>query len=295
MKYSLLLGLMFFLVLNLRAQEPFSMFLVFADSLGHQDSILVGYDPDKPPTGFHLHPDYDGQINDSPFDSILEVRGGYDLYYMLDDGEMTDTLIGQYGGDCKPIGVMASIWLLIYSKYPPITISWDSVALNASYCRSHSIFQNNEFAPAAPEELDPFILNDHSSFVPLFDAWQFNGNDTIPQSYFPVEVLGMGEVEVPLLIFDMKTDVWTGTEEKEYTPGIRIWPNPGDGRVYLDGLQPGILKVFSLDGSLVSEQIINKESKEFLWDLRVSSSGLYWITFWQNGHLIWREAYIQSE
>ena len=80
MKYLLLSGLMFFLALNLFAQEPFSMFLVFTDSLGHQDSILVGYNPEKPNTGFHLHPDYDGQLNDSPFDSILEVRGGYDLY-----------------------------------------------------------------------------------------------------------------------------------------------------------------------------------------------------------------------
>lgn len=298
MRYALLItGLLFFWVVRICAQEQFSMFLVFTDSLGHQDSILVGYDSNRPSNdGDHLNFNYDGLSNDEPFDSVLEVRGGYNLYYMLEDGEMSDSLIAHFDGDCKPLGVMATMLLLVHSKYPPVTITWDSVALNESYCRSYSFFRNNEAALTLPDEGgDPFVINDVSTFTPPFSNWQFNGNMPIPQTYLPIKVEGLGQVEVPLLIFDMKTDFWTGTEINNLTNDIQIWPNPGDGQIYLDLMQSGTARIFGIDGSLIFEQTIQDESPKSKVDIRFLGNGLYWVTFWKNGKLIWREGYIKTQ
>ena len=128
----------------------------------------------------------------------------------------------------------------------------------------------------------------HSSFQPPFDNWQFNGNMPIPQTWKTVDVSGLGEVEVPILILVMKSGIFSSTDGPAPGPAVQLFPNPTSGVIRLAGVTEGSrIEVVDAQGRLLPITIWSAGSEQY--DIRLPGPGLVWVRLRQDGQIIWQE------
>ncbi|MDO8368346.1 MAG: T9SS type A sorting domain-containing protein [Saprospiraceae bacterium] len=100
----------------------FQTSLYFQDSIGHRDTLVIGYDTSA--SSQHLNPQFGELLLTTPFDSVFEVRA----MHRGDSQERTiKKIIGHYeiipGLTC---GVSSIGKIVINAKYPPISMTYDS-------------------------------------------------------------------------------------------------------------------------------------------------------------------------
>ena len=120
-------------------QTPF----YFEDALGHKDTVLIGYSSSLPlgaPRG-EYNPISDGSLITAPFDSVFEVRLFHTTYWNNINAFTTKSMTVNYetypNSSC---GLSEGACLTIHSKYPPVTMHYDSTLFSPNSCRSNTIF-----------------------------------------------------------------------------------------------------------------------------------------------------------
>ncbi len=135
-----------------QVSPQFQTAIVVTDAIGNIDSVIVGHDT-------LATYDIDIQFGEfeilTPFDSVLEVRASTMSW---PEREKTSKIIIEKAGLIYPVpnnhGCYSSapIFIYIWAKYQPVTISWDSARFLTNICHNGSLLSNHW----ADEVTDPY-------------------------------------------------------------------------------------------------------------------------------------------
>jgi hypothetical protein len=280
MKNYIMIGLILqsLFCLSQTATPMFMDTLYFEDAVGNKDTLWVGYDSAAICTPFA--PKF-GEIEiTSPFDSVFEVRIMQDLA-SPQNYQTFKRLILAYENS-EPLiscGVWGTGGILIQSKYPPVTIRYDSTKYDLSGCHANTIFTPTPDVFVMPEWF--WASNYHclgSSHAYILDT--ANIEETIQK-----EVEGLGMQGVPLLYF---TNFLygpcgapiIGTHEVSSDLDLRIWPNPASDEVQIEdksGLAAQMV-VYNVWGQAVMEQKKAADQSRLNWNTKDWQPGIYFVT-----------------
>jgi hypothetical protein len=103
----------------------FEFTLYGQDSRGHRDSVVIGYDTSA---RYGIMVTAFGEVDNTaiPYDSIFEMRLDKNLLYnrLI---KTSKKIICRASNSCSQPGLNSEeVHVLIHSKYPPVTFSWDS-------------------------------------------------------------------------------------------------------------------------------------------------------------------------
>ena len=235
----LMVGVFFSIPIQAQKVAMFETTFYFEDALGNMDSIRVGHDTAANST---FNPDFGEEFINAPFDSVFEVRAAHRHSTGLNlENKLSKKIIGSTEGPLYPVDNCIiggeRILFAVHSKYPPVTVTWDSTEFLHSYCRvgSHlsDLFVSETFWEwwLNPEWVKEFAcLSDTGTYV-----IDFNGKWDVPYLVLPFPVEGgngMDSVHCllfkpnPYYLYTPCQSWWVGTENPE-VHYINLWgPNP---------------------------------------------------------------------
>jgi hypothetical protein len=250
--------------------------LYFEDAVGNKDTLWVGYDSTV--IGFPFSPQF-GEIEiTAPFDSVFEVRVihfGWEWPY-----KTYKKLISSYHkASWNACGSFNLGFIAIQSKYPPITIRYDSTKYDLSGCHANTIFTPTPDVFVMPEWF--WASNYHclgSSHTYVLDTASVE--ETIQK-----EVEGMGLKELPVLfssnfLYGPCGAPIIGTHEVSSDLDLRIWPNPASDEVQIEdksGLAAQMV-IYNVWGQAVMEQKKAADQSRLNWNTKDWQPGIYFVT-----------------
>lgn len=250
----------------------------FEDAIGNKDSVIVGYDP-LATSG--IDPEFGEAEITAPFDSTLEVRAISRFDF---EQSMSKVIIDQsefipaYNCNLGP-----RIGIFVWSKYQPVTVTWDSVIFLDERCLRGSFLSNHildEVAgPISPDDIPPICacMAAQDSYVfdltyeGLLAQYQVASPDLdiFHALSMEADVEGMGTQVIYGLRFNPE-DIggytpcyWITTDTDEPatpTAPLAIFPNPSSGPIHIAGANAtGFeqLRVFDAMGKWVRELEVN--------------------------------------
>ena len=269
------MALVLLAVTSLQAQQNalFQATLYFEDAIGNKDSVIVGYDPDAT---YDIDPEFGEVEITTPFDSVLEVRAT--STFNVDPGlskkiiQGTDIIIGP---NCHngPL-----IEILVWSKYQPVRVSWDSSLFLNEECARGTFLSNHEIDELTgpfPLHLFPPVcvcMAAASSYVfeltqeallAHYEAIEFPGEHNAVDIEWEVEGLGVQTIYglrfKPNDVGGYTPCYWITTHTDEPatpTAPLTIFPNPSSGPIHIAGAEATAfeqLRVFDAMGEWVRE------------------------------------------
>lgn len=256
------------------AQE-FSFTLFFSDTLGNQDSLIIGYD-EAATAGID---DAFGELDiaDLAYDSVFDVRSSNEWIRRLSGSD--DVLFHTKKQIVNDMYGYALIPIDIKCKYPPITVSWDSTLFEAQRWNGSLITAvppGGWWDVGAPSDLwmeflveqssvsfsENYILN--PNFNTINENYAFiSGTDTL--SYFWV-ALGYNGIGV-------------STKEAGVKEQLKLYPNPVKETLHLAydiDLLGAAYQLRAGDGQLLlSGQLEAADGKEL--DVSGLAAGIYFV------------------
>ncbi|MFM9948033.1 MAG: T9SS type A sorting domain-containing protein [Saprospiraceae bacterium] len=292
LKIVFLTALILLAVTPFQAQQNalFHATIRFEDAMGNKDSVIVGYDPDAT---YGIDPEFGEVEITAPFDSVFEVRviARFDF-----EQRMSKIIIDQSefipAYNCN-FGPRSSI--LIWSKYQPVTVSWDSTIFLGERCLRGSFLSNHEIdeltGPFDPDEFPPICAcmasqNDYTFELTqeaLAAHYASIGYDESVAVSVQAEVEGLGNQIIYGLRFKPSDPggytpcywITTDTEEPVAAAPLSIFPNPSRGIVKIAAAEQASfeqLKIFDAMGCLVRSISAIKNSEA---DLSGLPAGIY--------------------
>jgi len=270
--------MLFCLALALLAATPFqaqenALFhttIRVEDAMGNKDSVIVGYDPDAT---YDIDPEFGEVEITTPFDSVLEVRAMSPLAFnaklskVIIDG--TEFIIGP---NCHS---GARINIFVWSKYQPITVSWDALQFLNEECARGSFLSNHQLdevaGPIPPNDIPPVCVcmaaqNSYTfdlTYDGLLAQYQLTGGlDILHAVSVEAYVEGLGNQTIYGLRFNPEDTggytpcnwITVGTESPGGTFPLAVFPNPASGQVRIAGMESASFKdfqVFDINGCLM--------------------------------------------
>lgn len=291
-KLALLSGITLLFTTLAQTQENalFHTTIWFEDAVGNRDSIVVGYDPDAT-TGIDTE---FGEVEITvPFDSIFEVRA---MCHFDFEQSMSKVIINRSqfipAYNCHS---WARIGIFAWSKYPPVTISWDSAAFLEDRCLRGSFLSNHildELAgPINPQLLPPICACMAAKDSQIFDMTyeglieQYQMTDVLNISHaLSVEALveGMGEQVIYGLRFKPEdVDGYTpcywitvSTDDPDQLAPLTIFPNPSSGVIKTSGAVFETVSVWDATGRHIGDFYAAQDREINLSGLL---AGMYWL------------------
>lgn len=243
----------------------FQMTLYFHDAIGHQDSVVVGYDETA---SFNiLNPQFGEQAITTPFDSVFEVRATHadDNTYITSKKIIENYELG-IGDTC---GASAGVNVFIRCKYPPVTIYYDTALVNSSFCHRNMILSPDWLIFLLPYWWDAreYYCMSHTDKVvsdlyrsPGDGSWlshpfevEGQGVDSIPGFFWIVKYIGICQNQVAT---QSPVSIASGLSLSPNPTDDRVslrWPAPFTGRVWVQGIAGGQLLEQSIEGVSVTE------------------------------------------
>lgn len=268
-------------VLRSSAQNTplFQAAFYFTDAKGHQDSCTVGFDPEATDT---IDVQFGEVAITTPFDSVFEVRAAFmKSLWDLEQNNLSKVLVNP--GEYSPLHpppfntcfVGGGTVFLIKAKYPPVTVSWDRSVFRQNLCVSASaILLNRKLFLAHPPY---FIEQPQMSCLSVDSTYLYDERD-FPRDigfYFGLDYSSTGlsndtimgicinfsnsYSSSPVACVD-SASIFLATHPVYSSPNtspVRLWPNPGNGRVQVsasEGVWFDGWALYSRTGQLVGQQ-----------------------------------------
>jgi len=274
----------------------------FEDARGNTDSVTVGLDKEAQCEALSLA--FGDKPYNEPFDSILDVR----LRKGIDHGDFTKKNIRCVDTfrDCNDDdGLLAYVgpFMLINSKYPPVTMSYDTQLLEEHLCKPKgALLMYNT-------ELYHFIHPYEVTY--LEDSWYdcLSATDSILIDFDEIPDFGIQSPvieindgtnkEVPYFEFVFGPDDYNFfgvdlqfcqdtviTVENHLAQSIHVFPNPVQDQLYIKGLELYYTYqacLYNAQGQLVNEQLLPDNGKIQLSNI---SNGQYILTLIKEDQVI---------
>lgn len=268
-------------VLRSSAQNTplFQAAFYFTDAKGHQDSCTVGFDPEATDT---MDVQFEEVAIRAPFDSVFEVRVTHlEGLWTLDKENMSKKSItggGYFIFDPPPYDACYTGWhtvFLVKAKYPPVTVSWDRNTFRQNLCVSASAMLLNKklFLTESPYYIDkPFMACLAVDSTYLYDERvfprdvEFYFGLNYPSAGIPNDtIMGFCIIyssiygSTPTVCVD-SASIFVTTHQIYSSPNtarVRLWPNPGNGRVQVsapEGVWFDGWALYSRTGQLVQQE-----------------------------------------
>lgn len=181
---------------TLTAQTPqFIIPIWFEDALGNKDTVWVGGDPAASYSEINTQ---FGEVEiTNPFDSVFEVRAVH-----TDDSNWRTSKSIIEGTDTPGQCILPSgTRLMMYVKYPPVHISWDTTLLLENYpCNINTILTPDQYVFLLQNWYEARIIH----CMMTKDSIEIDNLSPIPppdQLEHPFEVEGLGVKVIPGLWF----------------------------------------------------------------------------------------------
>lgn len=286
------------------------------DSLGHQDSVVIGYDLDDiifDTTKFHE------VIDNSPFDSVFDVRIvqlKWEMVYLYppETGDMYKRLItaAETAINNPWCTLGGSSILLIHAKYQPVTLYWDRNAFDPTYCRDNAFFTPDKRALISDppnawiDSGGPIIYacasKEDSFTYRLTRQASWDGNLNHPP-FWPIhcmkEIEGIGVDSIIGIALDfvfgsffspchLITDA--NSLALQIKQGFQVHPNPSEGifKLYNERMESiQSIRMFDAYGCLALELPISPGLQPEFMECQASrlTPGIYYLTVhWQDGY-----------
>lgn len=231
------------------------------DAMGNKDSVVIGYDSEAT---YDIDPDFGEAAITTPFDSVLEVRAMSALSF----NNALSKVIIEYGQFIPAHNCHSGplIFIYVWSKYQPITVSWDSAYFLNNVCIRGSFLSNHQIDEVTgPFDLDGFppicaCMANQSFYTFELTAEALSGLSPLVGIQREVEGLGVQAIYglrfKPHMAPDYTPCYWitTDTEEHIVVAPLAIFPNPSHGLVKIvgvDGASFDEVMVFDAMGQLV--------------------------------------------
>ena len=238
----------------LLAQPPqFVMPIWFEDSVGNKDTVWVGGDPSS--SSQHINPQFGEMSIATPFDSVFEVRA---VHWDDTDWETSKVII-EDNTSLSQCYLPARTRIMIRSKYPPVTIYWDTtiLATNAP-CNINTILTPDQYAFLLQNWFDARIIH----CMMTRESIQIDNLSPIPppdQLKHAFQVEGLGSQVIPGLWFAGFWDfphcyTTLSTAELDLQNQVSLSPNPATNYQTLinySGLTIASVQVSNLTGQTV--------------------------------------------
>jgi hypothetical protein len=266
-----LFGLLISSVVGYAQQDPtFQFTLYFTDAKGNQDSIVLGYASDAHNIDFIDAQYGEHDVTDIPFDTVLDVRVYMFRYYNTSLYLDKQIIYNQ----CL-VGGSSANYLVIYTKYPPLKISWNN-----------DLFYSYDY----PCHDYAYICADGGPFVDCFDCpsimyLQFaNYRNVTFQEYYsyaktPVLLADGTTGDAYNYFFGFSDKPWTVLSTKDSgASALQIYPSIAQEAVQLVGdFEAGAsVQVMSTTG-IMYPCTSTPTSKGFSVDVSQLPSGMYMV------------------
>jgi hypothetical protein len=221
-----LLWIILFIPNLLSAQQQqtpqFQTTIYFEDTLGHKDSIIIGYDENE--TQNFINPNFgEVDITNVPWDSIFEVRVmpaiGNDVKQSKKQIEcyMCDNTTSNYNWIVFTIGVRLKI------SYSPLIIRWESTDFSSDLCRTGSlIVESPQFFsvpnPTIQGYSEVYMMNGSTYGT----YWGAGGHG---HGFFATDESG-NQVLINALMISIAKNYPVSTYEQELQSQTKVFPNP---------------------------------------------------------------------
>ena len=275
----------------------FQTIVYFEDAIGNRDTIVVGYDT---LSISDLNPQF-GEIDiDTPFDSVFEVRAAHGIRFGWGEGNYTLSKI--IVGHAEEYLNFPSCYtgefalFFIYSKYQPITMSWDQ-SLFDNDCKDGSFFTPDRmqqmidpwnwlgmpairYGCAPTDSSYTFYLGDQYRApleIPYIAMQQIEGNSGALDSIYGV-ALGFSADWV----FSPCSLVVSAQEPSDnaFVNMAEVFPNPATQQVTVrnkDGLPIPSLFVYDQVGRMVLACPVEENQGQTTVDVGTLPPGLYFL------------------
>jgi Secretion system C-terminal sorting domain len=269
----------------------------FEDAVGNQDTLILGFQPGLGSI-YNLQPEYGEVLDNTPFDSVFEVRAFHsdDSYY-----RMSKKIIGSAEG--SPVLLYGGVSIAIQARYPPITVSYDSSAINLTGLSRNSVLSSDVGVAVFPEWFYSewyYCLNNSDNVVINLSPPPISQG--VFQLFTEIEIPIEGGQQLKLPYFWWTSYLYgtcdsthrnISTEQPMGTDGqsIRILPNPATQEVEVQFESPQsnfvTLRVFDLAGKLIENAAFNVQKGQNSKQLSVGlhPRGSYWVVIEQDGQL----------
>ncbi|MBK7342307.1 MAG: T9SS type A sorting domain-containing protein [Saprospiraceae bacterium] len=267
----MIVGVFFSISIQAQKVAMFETTFYFEDAVGNMDSIRVGHDT---AANYSYNPEFGESFINTPFDSVFEVRASHRENFpgispntKPEDFFLSKKIIGYSEVGPHPVHGCISgdpIIFTIYAKYPPVTVTWDSMEFIQSYCLVGSYLSDNFLSETLNEWWTfPELVEEYTCLADTGNKLiEFEGKWDFPYTLFPYPVSGSNGIDTihsvmytPMSFYQFTPcqSWWVGTKNPEIH-FINLWcPNPVQGDLRRIDQNSGDWQVVSLLGQVILE------------------------------------------
>jgi hypothetical protein len=232
--------------------------LFFSDALGHRDTVTIGYDT---LAGANIDPEF-GELNlrGIPFDSVFEVRGADKSGFQY---QSNPTVQYYTTGFCIIEPTVTYQSFIIYAKYWPVTITWDSTYF------AHQCYDWTHITRIFAYMFHPDYINGDIRRLNLQDSVIITKNymrqtvDNHNSRRHLVEGIGLDTIYT--VFIGLAGNAPTVSTQETVLKAARVFPNPVLSDVHIE--MPEALQSADIE-QIVLTDVLGRQSVVSAWDNR---------------------------